>query len=115
MPPTLTDRIALQLFRAVVGHMRGASLRLDKAGRAVPSDTLRSAMSQLAGQLAKQGLVPADLDRPEGRDALAAVAGTVVVRMTGSVISFLPLPVEWKHVVDAADRHAEIFASQVRT
>jgi hypothetical protein len=114
MPPNLTDRIAMQLFRATTGYLQSASLQLDKAGRAVPSASLQSGMFQLAFQLAKQGLSPSDLDRPEGREALEAIASTVVLKKAAIVVTLLALPDEWRHVVNAAYRHADHFARNVR-
>jgi len=115
MPPNLTDRIAMQMFRVATGHLQNESIMLNKAGRVVPSTVLQSGVYQLAFQLAKQGLAPSDLDRPEGRDALEAVASTIFPKRLTTVISLVRLPDEWKHVVNAAHRHAEHFARQVRT
>jgi len=114
MPPNLTDRIAMQLLHATTGYLRGSSLQLDKAGRAVPSPVLQSGMFQLASQLAKQGLSPGDLDRPEGREALEAIASTIIPKKMTAVITLLSLPDEWRHVVNAAYRHADHFARNVR-
>ena len=113
MPPTLTDRIASQLIKAAASRLQSSSVRLDKAGR-ITADPLTRVIAQLAFQVAKQGLSPVDLDRSEGRDALAAIVSTINVKHGDATMHFLlALPDEWKHVVNAAYRLADHLARQV--
>lgn len=114
MPPTLTDRVALRLLKAAAQRLQSSSVQLDKAGR-LTSAPLQSAISQLAFQVAKQGLAPEDLDRSEGQDALHAIATAVQLKKANTVVNFMPLPDEWKHVVNAAYRQAETFVSHIRS
>lgn len=114
MPPNLTDRVATQLFKAAVTRLQSSSMRLDKQGR-LSAEPLQRAIAQLAFQVVKQGLSPDDLDRPEGIDALHAIVAAIPPKQTEAVVSFLPLPDEWKHVVNAAYRQAAQLARQVRT
>lgn len=113
MPPTLTDRIATQLMKAAVTRLQSSSMRLDKRGN-ITSAPLQAAISQLAFQVAKQGLSPTDFDRPDGIDALHAIVAAIPPKQTEAVVSFLPLPDEWKHVVNAAYRQADHLMQQVR-
>lgn len=118
MPPNLTDRIALQLVNAAARHMRSDAIRMDARGQ-VTSSALEAAISQLTLQLAKQGLSPGDLDRPEGRDALDAIAAAMLGKRFGKgsndlvAFPYLALPDEWKHVVNVAHRHADRFVRHV--
>jgi len=113
MPPNLTDRVATQLMKAAVGRLQSSSMQIDKRGN-LSAEPLRRAISQLAFQVAKQGLSPVDLDRPEGVDALHAIVSAIPPKQTEAVVSFLPLPDEWKHVVNAAYRQADHLLHQVR-
>jgi len=114
MPPTLTDRVASQLLRAVADRLRSGSVQFDKRGN-LTAEPLRVGVAQLASQVAQQGLTPADFDRPEGRDAFDAIVTAISIKKPGAVASyFLPLPDEWKHVVNAACRLADHVVQQVR-
>lgn len=106
MSATLTDRIAALFVKVVAAAMRSDAAVLDKQGR-FASTALHASISRLAFQVAKQGLAPEDFDRPNGRDALHAIAAAIPPKKTNAVTSFLPLPDEWKHVVNAAYRQAE--------
>jgi hypothetical protein len=75
---------------------------------------LQEAISQLAFQIATQGLEPADLDSPGGQDALHAVATAISPKKADAVVSFMPLPDEWKHVVNAAYRQADRILREAR-
>lgn len=113
MPPTLTDRIAGQLIRVASERLKSDSIRLDKAGR-VTADPLQRAIAQLAAQLARQGLSPVDLDRPEGREALEAIVSVINPKRADAAMHLLlALPDEWKHAVNAAYRLADHIAHQV--
>jgi hypothetical protein len=103
----LTDRIARQLVKAALAHFVPSELMLDRAGRVVGA-VLHASIERLARQVAKQGLLPEDFDRLEGHEALQAIAATIPQKKTATVTSFLPVPVEWKHVVDAAKRQIDL-------
>jgi len=101
----LTDRIANRLVKAALAYAKPDEMAITRAGR-IFGAPLHAAIERLARQVAAQGLLPADLDRPEGHDALFAVAAAVATKKTTA--HFLSLPVEWKHVVDAAKRQIDL-------
>jgi hypothetical protein len=109
----LTDRIAALFVKVAAATMRSDETMVNRAGR-FSSAPLHAAIARLAFQVAKQGLAPEDFDRPNGRDALHAIAAAIPPKKTNAVTSFLPLPDEWKHVVNAAQRQADRAITQAQ-
>jgi len=125
MPPNLTDRIAIVLIKAVAkdllqGSANGAGMAVDHRGRTAIVGA-HALIERVAEQLWLQGLVPGDLDRPEGTDALQAVVDVVANRAPKSSDTrmrppdFYRLPEEWRHVVNTAKRVLDTLTNPKRT
>lgn len=88
-----TDRVAKLLLKVTTSGFPC----LDHHGR-----NLERRIEKIVFQIMRQGLSPSDFDRPEGLDALRAIAGAIVCDDTER--HFSSLPIEWRHVINAAWR-----------
>lgn len=106
-----TDRVAAACIAAVrPWPTKFESDLVELQSRADPIGRISDLVGRLARQAARQGLDPRDLDSANGTAALVAVADAIfsvdkkAAFALRAVTTYTTLPVEWKHVVGAAQR-----------